>query len=156
MEKDLNLHSKDEDILFLIKILSKKLRAHFDKGLEQYGLTGQQGRCLFLIYLYNQKNVELHQNDIEKCLELSKSTVSGLIDRLESKELIRRIYEKQYTKLEPTEKGISIVDNIGKGREDTIKHLFKGFNEEEQSQVIQIVKKLIINLKEEDETCGIE
>lgn len=152
MEKE-KLHNikKDEDILFLVRCLSKKLRNSFDNRLAEKDLTAQQGRCLCFISKNNYLGIAVHQHDIEKEFELSKSTVSGLVDRLEKKGLITRTPSGSRTKIILTEKGEAVIDYIHEGRVETTNKLLNGFNDDEKSEILQIVKKLISNIKEVDE-----
>lgn len=142
---------QEEDILYLVKSLSKLLARDFDKRLEEYDLTGQQGRLLF--FIYKQTKIEgttVHQNDIEKNYLLSKSTVSGLVDRLVKKGLIERVNEKPYVSLIPTDKGSDIVVHIHLNKIQTIKKLTQGLSDEEIQRMISNIKLLITNLKEEE------
>ena len=150
MKKETLNFKQDEDILYKTKILSKKMRACFDKKLLEFDLTAQQGRALCYICQNKAQSKETHQNDIEKCFELSKSTVSGLIDRLEKKDLIKRIPAGACTKIVPTAKGHDVIELINKGRNETMTKLLNGFNEDEQSEIFNIITKLLENLKEEE------
>lgn len=142
---------KDEDILLLIKFLSKALDADFDKRLSEYGLTVTQGRTLFYITRQNCKKNVVHQNDIEKQFNLSKSTVSGLIDRLVKKGLIKRVNDSRYVELVPTEEGISIVSHFHNNRQKVVEKLTKGLSPETVEEMKGNIKLLIKNVKEEDE-----
>ena len=131
----------ENDILYLVKTLNKALAQDFDKRLAEYDLTGQQGRLLF--YINRTVNIEgnkLHQNDIEKLLGLSKSTVSGLIDRLETKELIKRVPAHPYVEIVPTKKCSNIVNHIHSNRDRAIEKLLKGFTVEEKESIIKNIK----------------
>lgn len=147
---DMKNEIKNDDILFLIRKLSKEIRGSFNKRLEECGLTAQQGRILLFINCNYENKKEVHQNDLEKEFGLSKSTVSGLLDRLESKGLIVRISEKRYSKLEPTDKGRAIVNNVHEGRNETINKLLKNFDDNQKDELILLIKKLLNNIKEED------
>lgn len=147
---DQNNHS--EDIIYLIKCLDKELAKDFDRRLAEFGLTGQQGRLLFFIYCqtHHEGNI-VHQNDVEKTFLLSKSTVSGLVDRLVKKELIERVIESPYVSLVVTQKGTDIVESIRKNKNQTIKKLTQNLSDEEVQRMIQNIKLLINNIKEEEE-----
>lgn len=147
---DHNNHS--EDVIYLIKCLNKELAKDFDKRLAEFGLTGQQGRLLFFIYCQtHNEGAVVHQNDIEKAFLLSKSTVSGLVDRLVKKELIERVIESPYVSLVATQKGVDIVESIKKNKNQTIKKLTQNLSEEEVQRMIQNIKLLIKNIKEDED-----
>lgn len=141
----------DEDLLFLVKTLNKELALDFDKRLSEFGLTGSQGRLLFFLHRKVTVNQEvIHQNDLEKTFGLSKSTVSGLVDRLAKKELIERINDKPYISLVPTANAVKIVDSVKSQRNKTIEKLTQGLSEDDVERMKNNIKLLIKNIKEED------
>lgn len=142
----------DQDVLFLIRKLSKDLAEDFDKRLNEYGLTSQQGRALFFINKrVNFDHVDVYQVDLENRFELSKSTVSGLVKRMEKNGLITIKKEKNKSSLIPTEKSLQIIDKMHERRKDTIDKLFKGMDEERRETILKGIKQLISNIEEEDE-----
>lgn len=138
---------KEKDLLFYIKVLDKKICEDFDSRLEKWGLTSQQGRILFFVYRLNKcENVLVHQSDIESHFHLSKSTVSGLVNRLINNGFIKKVDGTRYPTLEPTEKGIEVIDNIHKSREITLERLLTGVDEAERKQIENGLKMLIRNM----------
>lgn len=145
----------DQDVLFLIRKLNKDLGIDFDKRLNEYGLTSQQGRALFFINKrVNFDHVDVYQVDLENRFELSKSTVSGLVKRMEKNGLINIVKDKNRSSLIPTEKSLQIIDKMHERRISTIEKLFKGIEEDRRKEIIEGIKKLISNIEEEDELCG--
>lgn len=144
---------KCSDALFLIRKITKLLNCNLTKELESLGLTAQQGRVLLFIGgLTYCKKEHIHQKDIEEMLELSKSTVSGLVDRLEEKELIIRIPQSNSCNIVLTEKAISILKEIEKNRADHRASVLQNISEEEKATLINILNKIIDNMKG-DEKC---
>ena len=144
-------YKHEEDILFLVKKLNKDLVNDFDNRLNEFGLTSQQGRTLFFINSkVNLEKQEVNQVDLENRFGLSKSTVSGLVKRMEKNGLITVSRKKNRCYLVPTEKGMQIVSNLHENRYKTINKMFRGFNEEEQKRIITNINKLIMNIEEEE------
>ena len=144
-----------EDIIYLLKYLQKLLDSDLDKRLVEQDLTGQQGRILF--YINKEVNClghEVHQNDIEREYHLSKSTVSGIVKRLEKKEIITIEKQHPYAILKPTDKGCAIIEHIHMHKEKTINQLTKDLNEEEKQTIIKLLNKLIENMGGGIEICG--
>lgn len=109
-------------------------------------MTGQQARLLFYINrMTNVENIEVHQNDIEREFHLAKSTVNGLISRLEKKEFIIKTIQNKYSILNITKKGISVIEELKEGRKDTVDKLFSGFTEEERQLAINKLNQLLEN-----------
>ena len=141
----------EEDILLLIKTLNKTLEADLDKRLSEYGLTAVQGRTLFFITRQTvMKNNVIHQNDVEKKFSLSKSTVSGLIDRLVKKGLVERKNESRFVELIPTQEGLEIVKHFHDNRQKLIQKLTRGLTKEQVDLRKANIKLLTNNMKEGD------
>lgn len=140
--------NKEKDILLLIKRLDKLIKKDFDDRLSEFGLTGQQGRILFYISRrVNLDKQEVHQNDIEKEFHLTKSTVSGLVKRLEKNGFIETIKSFPYTIMNPTSKAEQMIDKIHDTRIDAINILLKGFKEKEKEQFIKDITRAIENMQ---------
>lgn len=146
------LNNKIEpDIIVLTRQLSKLITRDFDQRLDSFGLTSHQGHLLFFLNRrVNIDGVEVHQKDIEEEFHLSKSTVSELISRMEKKELIAKIGSRPLYKLEPTKKGVEIIDEIRKGKDKTIERILKGIDKEDRKRIMEDLKIMIHNMKEEN------
>ena len=137
-----------QDIIYLIKHLSKLLEADFDQRVSKIGLTAPQARLLFFIIRKTKiENIEVHQNDIEKEFSLAKSTVNGLVSRLLKTGYINKDVVQRYSILKPTDEGIKAADSIKHGRIETIDKLFQGYSEEEKSATLEKLNILINNLE---------
>jgi len=128
------------DILALVKRKNRGL-------METYGITPLQYRALKLI-----KDKHPTMGDLCELLYLSSSTVTELIDRLESNNLVRRIRSKEDRRvilLEITDEGISLLKNI---REKKLEILSKALNllsEDEKDEIKRSLIRLYNILKEE-------
>ena len=137
-----------EDIIYLIRHLSKLLQADFDRRVCEIGLTGVQARVLFFIIRRTKHdNAEVHQKDIEQEFCLAKSTVNGLISRLLKTGYIVKRNVHPYSVLEPTDEGIAAADKIKQGRIQTVNKLFTGYTEEEKKTTLERFNILIDNIE---------
>lgn len=143
--------SKEDDILFLIKSLNKKLILDFNKRSEELGITGAQGRILLHIYHRNENGEKVRQVDIEKHFNLSKSTVSGLIKRMEKNRIIKKVKEKNSIYLTTDEHGKTILNSLAINRNLVVERLLKGLNEEEKKVFIKDIKRALSNFIETEE-----
>lgn len=76
----------NERILSLFRASQKALKENMTKTSKEHGFTFPQ---MFLIFcLYKNPGTNLH--DLSKQLKLSKSTVSGIVDRLVSQRVVIR------------------------------------------------------------------
>ena len=140
--------SRKEDIIFLIKYLSKLLDKDLDARLSEFDLTGQQGRILF--YIAKRTNLdkeEVHQNDIEQEFHLSKSTVSGIVKRMEKKGVISIEKQHPYAVLKPTSEGECIIHRLRERRTEAVSKLMEGLSKEQQADLIKELNKLIENME---------
>ena len=131
------------DIIYLIRHLSKLLQADFEDRVAQVGLSASQARTLFFINRCRLDGQEVHQKDIETHFSLAKSTVNGLVSRLERNGFIVKSNSKNYSILTMTELGIQTIEKIKQGRVDTVNKLFSGYSQEEQKRVIENLNNMI-------------
>ena len=138
---------RKEDIIYLIRYLQKLIDKDFDKRLSEYDLTGQQGRILFFTANKVREGIDVHQNDIENEFHLSKSTVSGLVKRMEKKKIITIDKQHPYAIIKPTDNGYSIICHLRKERQESVNKLIEGFKEEDKKRMCENIIKLIENME---------
>ena len=137
--------TKREELLFLIKFIDKEFRKDFENRLSEYGLTAQQGRVLFYISRSNKDGKQIRQCDIEKHFNLTKSTVSGLIDRMEKGGLVFKRKEGPNQYIAISEKTESILMHVFEKRNECLDKMLDGLNEEEIEAVHKLLTKIYDN-----------
>ena len=137
--------NKREDIFRLIKFIDKELRNDFQSKLSEYGLTAQQGRLLFYISCNNKDGRQIRQVDIEKHFQLTKSTVHGLINRMEKAGLVIKRKENNNQYIQISEKTEGILMHVFDKRTECLDKLTKGMNEEEIDQLHTLLTKVLSN-----------
>lgn len=143
----LNEERKD-DIVYLFRYINKIIGADLDKRLAEYGLTGVQGRILLFISKTNNiDKCEVHQNDIENAFNLSKSTVSGIVRRLEKNGFITVEKQHPYAILKESDKGKDAVHYVLNHRAQFAEELFKDVSEKEKESLKNALLKLINNME---------
>lgn len=135
---------KKDNIIYLTIYLRKLIDKDFDNRLSEYGLTGQQGRILFFIF-HSEK--EIHQNDIENEFHLSKSTVSGLVKRMEKKDVININKQARYTVITVSDKGKEIICHLKDRRQEAVDRLTKDLNEKQKEEICNYLVKMIRNME---------
>lgn len=92
--------SKEKSLLFSIKDLEieikKKLFKEESKNNDSYHLSGTQHRIMK--YLLDHKGEEVYQNVLEKELNLTRSTISGVLQTMEKHKIIERTKSKLDTR----------------------------------------------------------
>ena len=133
--------NKKDNIIYLTIYLRKLIDKDFDNRLSEYGLTGQQGRILFFIF-HSEK--EIHQNDIENEFHLSKSTVSGLVKRMEKKGVININKQCRYAVLTVSNKGKEVIEHLKESRQDALETLTRDLDTCQKQDICSYLVKMII------------
>lgn len=121
------------------------------KLLKQYDVSPMQ--CRTLMFLYDAED-EVNQKTLERHLMVKPSTVNGIVDRLEEKELLRRTASKTDGRcriLELTEQGMQFYDRFTAVVRQVNQRLERNFTEEEKQQLLNFLLRVARNLEEEEE-----
>ena len=137
--------SKKEELIPLFRIIEKEFKKDFEKRLSKYGLTAQQGRLLFYINWNTQSGNQVRQVDIEKNFQLTKSTVHGLIDRMEKANLVIKNKEKNNQYIEISEDCKKILDDVFSRRLECLNKMTEGLSVEEIDTLHSLLMKIYEN-----------
>ena len=121
-----------------------KKSAAFDK-LEH--LTGTHG--WIIKYLYEHREEDVYQRDIENNFSIRRSTVTGILQLMEKNGLIIRESvenDARLKKLRLTEKAIDLHYMIEESIAETEKKICEGITEEEKEIFFRITEKIRNNL----------
>ena len=122
-----------------------------NKNLAEFNLTGVQHEILCFIDR-NEHERDIFQKDIEKCLKLTNPTVTGIVKRLEEKEMIVRCpssTDARYKCLHVTEKGKDIICKSFKfGANNIEKQLVKNMTDEEVKMLKDLLYRALKNMEE--------
>lgn len=91
----------------LLKCIDKRVVNALNKELERFDITLMQNEVLRYIY-YHEEKQDVFQKQIEEFFNSTNPTITGILKRLESKELIKRetsLIDARYKKLTLTKKG---------------------------------------------------
>lgn len=137
--------SKKEELIPLFRIIEKEFKKDFEKRLSKYGLTAQQGRLLFYINWNIKSGNQVRQVDIEKNFQLTKSTVHGLIDRMEKANLVIKNKEKNNQYIEISEDCKKILDDVFSRRLECLNKMTEGLSDEEINTLHSLLMKIYEN-----------
>lgn len=132
----------DQCINFLLTGAQHKVFLEMKKELEQYDLTPiQYGvlKCVWQLDLHNPK-------EIAEYLSIENSTISGILDRMEKKNLIVRNIDpddRRFIRVDLTDAGQSLEIPVNKTVEEVNKTVLSDFSEKEQDQLRNLLKQLI-------------
>ena len=137
--------SKREEIVLLVRFIDKVFKADFQSRLSEYGLTSQQGRLLFYISWNNKNGRKIRQVDIENHYQLTKSTVHGLIDRMEKAGLVFKVKEGPNQYIQISEKTEGILMHVFDKRNEVLDKMLQGVSDEEIETLHTLLMKIYEN-----------
>jgi DNA-binding MarR family transcriptional regulator len=138
--------------------LNNALVKQKNRHMSAFNLTSIQGDVL--MYILNcYKTREINQLDIQSVFKLTNPTVSGIIDRLEEKEFIKRVRSEKdarYRRLVPLPKGEALAEDLWRSAREAEEHFVKNMTPQEAAEFQRL---LMIALKtaeeeEDEETKG--
>lgn len=129
------------------KIIANTIKRTINQSLD-YNLTDNQ--MFILIYVAkNQSKKDILQKDIEKILNIRRSTTTEILQIMERENLIKRIAvldDKRLKKIILSDKGLNYVKQFEKKIKQVEKYLLNNISEEEQEQFFKILEKIKTNL----------
>lgn len=134
----------DESIGYLVRKLTLSLQRHTDLHLHARDLTHSQWAPLLM--LANGKGDTA--SALARELSIDNGAMTRMIDRLEAKDLIRRVWCKQDRRiayLELTEQGQTIVASIPDTLAKVLDDHLRGFSRDETAQLKDLVRRMLAN-----------
>ncbi len=119
---------------------------------DKKGTMSQSGSCI-IAYLYDHKESDVFQRDLEQEFSVRRSTMSKVLTVLEQKDLIKRedvSYDKRLKKIVLTQKAQLFADKIIDHRVELEKKLTSGITEKELKNFKATLEKLKKNLSKEE------
>ena len=124
---------KTDGIIVYAFRLNNALVKQKNRNLSVYNLTSIQADVLMYV-LRNYQSREVNQLDIQAVFKLTNPTVSGIIDRLEEKEFIKRVRSEKdarYRRLVPLPKGEVLRDQLRSSASEAEKAIVADMTPEE-------------------------
>lgn len=131
--------------LHILRSLRRIIRAvdlYSGKLKSNYQITGPQLFCLLAI----AENGSLTTTAIAHRVHLSPSTVVGILDRLEKKELIRRYRDerdKRQVNVVATEKGVQLANNAPSPLQDGLARALSKLSDLEQATIALALRRVV-------------
>jgi DNA-binding MarR family transcriptional regulator len=135
---------------YYIKKISNNFENSKRTNCEKYDITSQQ--TSILLYLFNHLDEKVNQKTLEHYYEISSATISGIITRMEAKNLIVRIPnpdDKRDKLITLSVKGEETANAIKKSILDLEAKIVKGFDDNEIKTLLSFLERMSMNIKEE-------
>lgn len=140
-----------ETIGFDIRTLSILIKRYIDgSATKQYvdNLTGTHGWVIG--YLYDNRDHDVYQRDLETQFSIRRSTATGILQLMEKNELILREpveSDARLKKLVLTEKALDIHKMVEEDRKRTEEQLTKDIDAQELAIFRKALKQMIRNME---------
>lgn len=133
----------NESIEFLLRAVNRRAEKLANQELAKFDLTSTQFRTL--TYLSHQPPLTVRQCDLEVFFSKSNPAVTGILNNMEQKDLIRRVCnpaDGRSKVLELTEKGLALLPELDAYRGWMDKLLTENMTDEEKAILIVLLKKM--------------
>lgn len=140
-----------KDIVSSIRKLVRATHLDSSEMKKRYGLTGPQ--CAVLRILNNEG--AMSSVDLSRKLFVTPSNITGIIDRLEKKNMVERIkrpHDRRITLISLTDKGTEISQKIPDPIESRLIDELGKLNKDEIEEILEALKLTLsmINVKSRD------
>ena len=129
----------------LLVKLGNAVTYYRNKKMENIDLTSVQSD----VFIDVLRNPGITASEMKDHIQLSQSTVAGIIGRLESKNLISKTTDDQDGRkvfLYPTEQGLLLEETLKEIALETQQFLVEGMNESEQAEFTRLLEIALNNL----------
>ena len=131
---------------FLIKQVHILQEQRLNKKFNRFDLTGAQVFTIINLFKAREKGERLTQKDLERILDISNPTLTGILNRLENKGLIIWMpckHDARRKYIEVTDKAIDLDKEIRRAFEEAEKELLCSLNDEEVMRLYEYLEKIL-------------
>lgn len=149
-EKTIGRHIVEVNNLMHREIIKSDAKEHITSGRNES--ISHAASCI-IAYLYNNKDADIFQKDIEHEFSVRRSTVSKVLTLMEEKGHIKRIEvktDKRLKKIVLTHKAEAIAEKLTQLRSNVDKKMVEGLSQTELEILVNILEKIKNNLAQED------
>lgn len=136
-----------KEVGFYVKKIAERLQAYADRRGYRSDVTYAQGKVLF--YLHGQPNGVAAMKEIERYLDVSHATISGIVSRLCEKGMVSceksdKDARAKLVRLTATEN--DSFEEMKRRRAETEELLLKGFSQEERETMRKNLSRIYDNV----------
>lgn len=140
---------QDRRVGLTVRILSNQIGREFDYQISKLpaDITGLQGRVIRFVM---DTSEDVFQRDIEKELDIRRSTATAILQLMEKKGLLTREAisdDARLKKIVLTDKALGIRNQIKNVLEYVESQLISGLTEDEINTFFSVMKKISNNIK---------
>lgn len=132
--------------------VSHRIHRQIDRQVRRMDLDEASRSNLWIIgYIYDHREQDVFQKDLEGDLCISRSTVSKVVDLMIQKGMVRRepvAYDARLKKLILTEKALQIHHQMELSTQKFERRLRRGFSEKDLEQLQEYLRRLEKNMED--------
>lgn len=143
-EKDMS-----KRIGYTIKQIDLLNQARLNQVFAKFDLTASQTFTMIYLFKAHEAGRQVNQKDIEKGMDITNPTVTGILNRLESKGLIKRVVCKEDARAKNiciSEKALKLDVVLKKSFEENEQQLVDCLDEKEQAELQYLLEKVLRNM----------
>lgn len=132
----------DVRILQSVRRIIRGLDIYSRKLAAEYGITGPQLACVRTVVQHGQ----LTQLELSEKVHLSASTIVGILDRLEQKQLVRRerdTRDRRRINVSATDQGRALVARAPSPLDEALPKALEGLGELEKATIALSLERLV-------------
>jgi MarR family transcriptional regulator, transcriptional regulator for hemolysin len=136
------MKSLETELSFVINDLARSLRTRADQRARRRGMT----RAQWVILVWIDRKPGITQNELAGLVEVEPITVGRLIDRLEARNLVERLYDpkdRRLRRLRLREEAKPILAEIQDYREEINELITAGLD----APTVEILRKALVAMK---------
>ncbi|MGG0667212.1 MarR family winged helix-turn-helix transcriptional regulator [Sporosarcina koreensis] len=133
-------------LFIVLSRASKVVLEEANKLIESYKLNPTEFAVLELLYHKGRQPIQ----KIGQKILLSSGSMTYVVDKLEKKGLIERVYcteDKRITYMSITAAGKELIEEIFPSHEKKLNELMSSLSESEQDMAIELLRKLGLSIK---------
>ena len=153
-EKQINAEQVSMQIIMRLRQIIQEMSKHSKLLLENYQISTPQLICLHEVFQHGPISI----GALTKIVFLNNSTVTGIIDRLEKRELVRRIRiskDRRQIHIEITEQGIEFIKSAPKPIQEQFMDRLVALDEEKVALILWSLEMLVDMLGTKERTMEI-
>ena len=141
-EKQINAEQISMQIIMRLRQILQEMSKHSKLILENFKISTPQLICLNEVFQHGPISI----GALTKIVFLNNSTVTGIIDRLEKRELVRRIRiskDRRQVHIEITEQGVEFIKKAPKPIQDQFMDRLTTLDEEKIALILWSLEMLV-------------
>lgn len=136
---------------YMIKQINQLNQIRLNQMMAKFDLTASQTFTMIYLFKSYDRKIQVKQKDIEREMDISNPTVTGILNRLESKGLIERVECKDDARAKNicvTKKALKLDIELREMFIENETQLVSSLNDDEKKQLNYLLEKILSDLRD--------